>query len=66
MRARHRLSKLLLRHGLRYEGSAWSERHRTWARPRAQGKRAPVVTVAVARALAGFCWAITTIEEQEH
>ena len=30
MRARHRLSKLLLRHGLRYEGGAWTERHRAW------------------------------------
>ena len=32
MRARHRLSKLLLRHDVRYEDSAsrWSERHRTW------------------------------------
>ena len=30
MRARHRLSKLLLRHGLRFEGKAWSERHRAW------------------------------------
>ena len=30
MRCRHRLSKLLLRHGLRFEGRAWSERHRAW------------------------------------
>lgn len=30
MRARHRLSKLLLRHGVRFEGKAWSERHRAW------------------------------------
>lgn len=32
MRARHRLSKLLLRHGIRYEGpgKAWSEPHRAW------------------------------------
>jgi transposase len=30
MRARHRLSKLLLRHGVRFEGRAWSERHRSW------------------------------------
>lgn len=30
-RARHRLSKFLLRHGLRYQGgSAWTERHRQW------------------------------------
>jgi transposase len=30
MRARHRLSKLLLRHELRFEGKAWTERHRAW------------------------------------
>ena len=31
MRCRHRLSKLLLRHGIRYQdGHAWTERHRAW------------------------------------
>jgi transposase len=31
MRARHRLSKLLLRHGIRFDdGAAWTERHRQW------------------------------------
>lgn len=30
LRARHRLSKLLLRHGLRFAGRAWSARHRIW------------------------------------
>ncbi len=31
MRARHRLSKLLLRHGIRFEdGTAWTQRHRDW------------------------------------
>jgi transposase len=30
MRARHRLSKLLLRHDIRFEGKAWTERHRVW------------------------------------
>jgi len=32
MRARHRLQKLLLRHGVRYPGPGrtWSERHREW------------------------------------
>jgi transposase len=31
MRCRHRLSKLLLRHGIRFdEGCAWTERHRRW------------------------------------
>lgn len=32
MRARHRLSKLLLRHGLVYEGSAWTIAHDAWLR----------------------------------
>ena len=31
MRGRHRLSKLLLRHGIRFEdGRAWTDRHRDW------------------------------------
>jgi transposase len=31
MRGRHRLSKLLLRHGIRFDdGRAWTERHRAW------------------------------------
>ena len=30
MRARHRVSKLLLRHGRVYEGSTWTEVHRRW------------------------------------
>lgn len=30
MRARHRLSKLLLRHEVRFAGRAWTERHRAW------------------------------------
>lgn len=30
MRARHRLSKLLLRQGLLYEGSAWTGAHEAW------------------------------------
>jgi transposase len=31
MRARHRLSKLLLRHGIRFDdGRAWTDRHRAW------------------------------------
>jgi transposase len=31
MRCRHRLSKLLLRNGIRYEdGGAWTDRHRQW------------------------------------
>jgi hypothetical protein len=41
MRCRHRLSKLLLRHGIRFEdGAAWTQRHRDWlrARPPAAGR----------------------------
>src|SRR5437764_15138426 len=31
MRARHRLSKMLLRHGVQFDdGRAWTERHRAW------------------------------------
>jgi transposase len=31
MRSRHRLSKLLLRHGIRFDdGDAWTDRHRRW------------------------------------
>jgi transposase len=31
MRSRHRLSKLLLRHGIRFDdGQAWTDRHRQW------------------------------------
>jgi len=30
MRARHRLSKLLLRHDVRFDGRAWTQRHRAW------------------------------------
>jgi transposase len=31
MRSRHRLSKLLLRHGIRFDdGTAWTERHQRW------------------------------------
>jgi transposase len=31
MRCRHRLSKLLLRHGIRFDdGPAWTQRHRHW------------------------------------
>ncbi len=33
MRSRHRLSKLLLRHGIRFDdGPAWTQRHRDWLR----------------------------------
>ncbi|MEK6275150.1 MAG: IS110 family transposase [Actinomycetota bacterium] len=32
MRARHRLSKLLLRHGIVYDASAWTQAHDAWLR----------------------------------
>ena len=32
MRARHRLSKLLLRHGAVYDGTAWTRAHDVWVR----------------------------------
>ena len=32
MRARHRLSKLLLRHGLVYDATAWTKAHDVWVR----------------------------------
>jgi transposase len=33
MRARHRLSKMLMRHGVQFDdGRAWTDRHRTWLR----------------------------------
>jgi len=39
MRARHRLSKLLLRHGIvYYDGDAWTGRHDTWLRHQALPK----------------------------
>lgn len=44
---------------------AWSAQrrlHRTYSRMRKRNKRSTVTTVAVARELAGFCWAITLIE----
>jgi transposase len=42
--------------------SAQRRLHRTWRRLRARNKRATVTTVAVARELAGFCWAIAVME----
>jgi transposase len=44
---------------------AWSAQrrlHRTYSRMRKRNKRATVTAVAVARELAGFCWAITRLE----
>jgi transposase len=44
---------------------AWSAQrrlHRTWTRLEDRAKRRTIVAVAVARELAGFCWAITQTE----
>jgi transposase len=44
---------------------AWSAQqrlHRTWTRLEHRNKRRTLIAVAVARELAGFCWAITQIE----
>lgn len=43
--------------------SAQQRGHRVWERMRARRKRPTVIAVAVARELAGFCWAITRIED---
>jgi transposase len=47
MRARHRLSKLLLRHDVRYQDttSAWNDRHRAWLANVDLGERGAQATV---------------------
>jgi transposase len=47
MRARHRLSKLLLRHDVRFDGagSAWTQRHRQWLAGIDLGQRGAQVTL---------------------
>jgi transposase len=50
MRCRHRLSKLLLRHGIRFEdGPAWTQRHRDWLAQVALGWPAAQATMLDAR-----------------
>src|SRR6266446_6965676 len=44
MRARHRLSKLLLRHGAVYDGTAWTRTHDGWLR-RQRFPRGPLAIV---------------------
>src|SRR5712691_7791938 len=44
MRARHRLSKLLLRHGLVYDASAWTLAHDGWLRRQRFGSRPLAIT----------------------
>lgn len=48
MRARHRLSKLLLRHDVRYEDttSTWNDRHRAWLAKVDLGQRGAQATLA--------------------
>ncbi len=48
MRARHRLSKLLLRHDVRYEdtSSRWGERHRSWLGKIDLGERGAQLTMS--------------------
>jgi transposase len=48
MRARHRLSKLLLRHDVRYEDttSAWTQRHRSWLASVELGERGAQATLS--------------------
>src|SRR5215211_4644918 len=44
---------------------AWSAQrrlHRVWWRMQRRGKRSTLITVAVARELAGFCWSIARVE----
>jgi hypothetical protein len=42
--------------------SAQQRLHRSWRRMERRGKRRTLIAVAVARQLAGFCWAIARIE----
>jgi transposase len=42
--------------------SAQQRLHRTWQRLERRNKRRTIIAVAVARELAGFCWAIARIE----
>lgn len=42
--------------------SAQRRLHRTYSRMKQRNKRSTLTTVAVARELAGFCWAIALIE----
>jgi hypothetical protein len=44
MRARHRLSKLLLRHGAVYDATAWTRAHDAWLR-RQRFQSGPLVIV---------------------
>src|SRR4051812_15422652 len=45
MRARHRLSKLLLRHDVRFDGGAWTGHHRRWLAGLDLGQRGAQTTL---------------------
>jgi transposase len=51
MRARHRLSKLLLRHGAVYDATAWTRDHDAWLRRQSSGPRAIVFDECYSRVL---------------
>ena len=57
MRSRHRLSKLLLRHGVRFDdGHAWTDRHRQWLQTVTLDWPAAQATLLDARgAIDGLC-----------
>jgi transposase len=50
-------------HAVAIAWSAQQRLHRTWQRLEQRAKRRTIIAVAVARELAGFCWAITTRTE---
>src|SRR5438034_8050123 len=62
MRARHRLSKLLLRHDVRYEDttSRWGERHRAWLAKVDLGQRGAQLTMSE------YVGAIDALELRRH
>src|SRR5205823_7141500 len=62
MRARHRLSKLLLRHDVRYEDttSRWGERHRAWLAKVDLGERGAQLTISE------YVGAIDALELRRH
>jgi transposase len=62
MRARHRLSKLLLRHDVRYEdaSSRWGERHRAWLAKVDLGERGAQLTMSE------YVGAIDALEIRRH
>ena len=62
MRARHRLSKLLLRHDVRFDGTggAWTQRHRQRLAGVDLGQRGAQVTLLATRARSTRCWSDAT------